>query len=348
MTSTERIPATDPGALLGQAMAFQPAKLVLTGLELGLFRLLAEGPATTEQVREKLGLHQRGTDHFLRALAELGVLERDGDTYRNSRATERFLVPGADGGNGGFLGGFLHVADQVMYPAWGRLAEALRTGEPQAATYSGTNMFDQLYGDENKRNDFVSMAEDASRPLIPALVEAFDWSAHKSVLELGGCRGNVLAQVVRAHPHLDGTVLDLPQLEPAFDEHMVTLGMTGRVRFHAADFFADPLPEADVVMIGHCMVDWTDEQRRTLIGRAFHAVRPGGAFLIWDPIIVEGQDSYLRNLIRSLNLQLMTPHGVNYRLEQCVEWLLGAGFAEVTHRPLGHDVTLVVARKGEA
>lgn len=342
MTAIE--PAVHPGALLGQAMAFQQAKLVLTALDLGLFELLADGPATEPAIRERLGLHPRGTEHFLLALAELGVLDHDGDEYRNSVATQRFLVPSAD--KDGYLGGFLRAADRVMYPAWGRLADALRTGAPQANTFTGeADMFDQLYGDDDKRGDFVSMAEDASRPLIPALVKAFDWSEHKTVLELGGCRGNVLAQVVAAHPHLDGTVNDLPQLRPAFDEHMASLGMTGKVRFHSADFFTDALPESDVLMIGHCMVDWTDEQRAALLANVFPAVRPGGAFLVWDPIIVDGEDSYLRNLVRSLNLQLMTPHGVNYRLGPFVEQLRATGFVEVTHQPIGNDVTLVVARK---
>ncbi len=334
-----------PGALLGQAMAFQSAKLVLTGLEIGLFTLLSNGPATESQIREGLSLHARGTTHFLLALVEVGALERSGDLFHNSAAVQRFLVPG----NGdGYMGGFLTAANRVMYPAWGKLSEALRTGEPQAATYTGeSDMFDQLYGNESKKSDFVSMAEDASRPLIPALASAFDWSAHTSVLELGGCRGNVLAHLVKAHPHLQGTVLDLPQLEPAFDDHMVTLGLSGRLRFHSADFFADELPASDVIAIGHCMVDWTDDQRAALIKNVFPSVRPGGAFLVWDPIIVDGADSYLRNLIRSLNLQLMTPHGVNYRLEPFVDVLLAAGFAEVTHKSIGNDVTLVVASKAQ-
>jgi SAM-dependent methyltransferase len=337
----------DPGALLGQAMAFQNAKLVLTGLEIGLFTLLSNGPATEARIREGLSLHARGTQHFLLALVELGVLERSGDLYHNSTAVQRFLVPGSDNGStDGYMGGFLTAANRVMYPAWGKLAEALRTGEPQAATYTGeSDMFDQLYGNEAKKSDFVSMAEDASRPLIPALAEAFDWAGVRTVLELGGCRGNVLAHIVKAHPHLEGTVLDLPQLEPAFTEHMANLGMTGKLSFHSADFFNDELPASDVLAIGHCMVDWTDDQRAALIKNVFPAVKPGGAFLVWDPIIVDGEDSYLRNLIRSLNLQLMTPHGVNYRLEPFEDMLRQAGFAEVTHTSIGNDVTLVVARK---
>jgi 8-O-methyltransferase len=335
----------NPAVLIERAMAFQTAKLVLTGLELGLFELLARKPLTEKEIRAALGLDARGAGHFLAALVELGMLTRDGDTYRDSAEAESFLVPSGPA----YLGGFLGMANDVMYPAWGRLGEALRTGAPQAATFSGADMFDELYEDATTRDAFIRMAENISRPLVPLLAEAFDWGAHRSVLELGGCRGDVLGNLVRTHPHLEATVLDLPRLAPAFHDHMDALGLTGKVRFHAADFFTDRLPAADVVMIGHCMIDWTDEQRVTLIDRVFPAVRPGGAFLVWDPMLVAGETGYLRNLIRSLNLQLMTPHGTNYRLDACVTWLRDAGFVDVRHRALGHqDVTLVSARKPAA
>lgn len=271
------------------------------------------------------------------------MLVREGSRYRNGAAAAQFLVRGEPA----FLGGFLHVADEVMYPAWGRLADALRTGAPQAATYSRPDMFGELYEDDAKRSAFVRMAEDASRPLIPALAKGFDWAARGAVLELGGCRGNVAAGLVAAHPHLEATVLDLPQLRPEFDAHMRALGTTRRVRFHAADFFTDDLPASEVVMIGHCLVDWTDDQRRALLARVLPAVRPGGAFLIWDPMIVPGDESALRNLVRSLNMQLMTPHGANYRLDDLTGWLREAGFGEVRHEALGQDVTLVTAVRPE-
>lgn len=338
--STDAVAA--PEDLLGRAMAFQHAKLVMTALEVGLFELLRVGPATEDQVRERLGLHLRGTAHFLGALVELGVLQRHGATYGNGPAVRASLLSDSPAQ----LGGFLRMADRVMYPAWGRLTDGLRTGRPQASTYSSEDMFGELYDSADNRDGLVRMAEDASRPLIPALVRSFDWSAVSSVLELGGCRGNVLAAIVDAHPHLRGTVLDLPQLEPAFDQHMAGLGMTGRVAFRAGDFFADRLPESDVLMIGHAFVDWDEEQRVALLRATFPAVAPGGSFLIWDPIIVPGRESYLRNLVRSLNMQLMTPHGAGYTFEQCEGWLRSAGYAAVEGRELGHDVTLVVARKG--
>ena len=217
------------GRVLGQAMAFQPAKLVLAGVEVGLFGTLAEGPLAEEQLRERLGLQPRGCDHFLAALAELGFLERTADgSWANTRISAQLLVPGDPASLSGFLG----LAGRVMYPAWDKLAEGLRTGAPQAATYTGEDMFGELYDSEEKKGGLVGMAEDASRPLIPVLTEVFDWASYGSVLELGGCRGNVLAGVVRAHPHLAARVFDLPQLKDDFDAHMASLGMTGKLGFH--------------------------------------------------------------------------------------------------------------------
>lgn len=329
------------GEVIEQAMAFQSAKLVLTALDVGLFALLAAGPATEREIRERLGLHHRATADFLHALAGLGLLAAEDDRFRLGPAACAALGRGGENDLGGFLG----MADRVMYPAWGRLADLLRTGRAQAATFRGADMFTELYSSPDERDSLVTMAEDASRPLIPALVRSFAWPEHRSVLELGGCRGNVLAGLVRAYPHLQATVFDLPALRPAFEKHMTALGTAGAVGFHAGDFFTDPLPEADVLMIGHSLVDWDDEQRSELIARTYPAVRPGGAFLVWDPMIVAQEHSYLRNLIRSLNFRLMTPRGGGYRVEDCEQWMRAAGYLDVSGRPLGHDVTLLVARR---
>lgn len=333
--------AGEVGAVVEQAMAFQPAKLVLAALDIGLFALLAAGPATEREIRERLGLHHRATADFLHALAGLGLLEPEDGRFRLGPAARAAL----GGGGENDLSGFLGMADRVMYPAWGRLADLLRTGRPQAGTFRGQDMFTELYNSPDERDSLVTMVEDASRPLIPALARSFAWPEYGSVLELGGCRGNVLAGLVRAHPHLRATVFDLPALRPAFDEHMTALGLAGTVGFHAGDFFTDPLPGADVLMIGHSLVDWDDEQRRELIARTYPAVRPGGAFLVWDPMIVPQEHSYLRNLIRSLNFRLMTPHGGGYRAEDCERWMRAAGYADVSGRALGQDVTLVVAHR---
>lgn len=325
---------------MAHAMAFQKSRLVLSGLDLGLYALLEEGPRTADDIRQRLGLAERGVGDFLTALVHLGIIEEESGLFRNSPGASMTLTE--DGAAG--MTSFLRMVSRVMFPAWGHLTEALRTGQPQASNFHSDDMFSDIYSSEDTKDDLVRMAEDASRPLVPAIADAFDWGAYGSVVELGGCRGNVLAGLVAIHDHLDACVFDLPQLEPSFDDHMPRLGTTGKVRFHAGDFFTTPIPRADVVMIGHSLVDWSDDQRRTIIRNAYDAVQPGGAFLVWDPMIA-GDDNDLDNTIRSLNFQLMTATGTNYRVEDCEQWMLDAGFELTSHVSLGHSVTLVTGRK---
>src|SRR5689334_11184915 len=118
-------------------MAFWPAKTLLSGLELGLFTRLGSGPMTGSELQRALGLHSRANPDFFDALLALGFLERDGDgpeaQYRNTPETAAFL----DKNNPSYMGGFLEMANARLYPFWGDLTEALRTGQPQNETKHG-------------------------------------------------------------------------------------------------------------------------------------------------------------------------------------------------------------------
>jgi len=324
-----------------QATAFQTAKLVLTSVEVGLFSALADGPATAAELCDRLELHPRGVGLFLDALTALGLLERDEGRYANVTAASAFLSSGGDS----YLGGFFVWADRVMYPAWGQLAELLRSGNPPMAARTGHEMFDSLWDDPVLTEMLTRMTESISRPLIPTLVDAFDWACYQSVVDLGGCRGDTLAEVVRAHPHLDAVVFDLPAVRPQFDEHMAELEPKVKVRFQGGDFFKDAIPQADLLTLNHALVDWDESQRRRLLDLTFPAVRPGGALLICDSVIVEGEPSYFRNLVRGINMQLMTPGGGGHRLTELTGWLHEAGYGKVEHRPLSTDMSLVIAHK---
>ncbi|HEX6871397.1 MAG TPA: methyltransferase, partial [Micromonosporaceae bacterium] len=172
----------------------------------------------------------------------------------------------------------------------------------------------------------------------------FPWRDYTSVVDVGGARGNLIASVARAHPHLTATVFDLPQVQPFFDEHMATLGLTGRIGFHPGSFFTDPLPNADVLVIGHVLHDWSPEQRQDLVRSAYRSVRDGGVLVVYDPMLDEDRPSAL-NLVISLDMLLTTAGGAEYRPSECRQWMVDAGFTDVTSSPLGFSDTMVVGRK---
>ncbi|GAA1858762.1 methyltransferase [Asanoa iriomotensis] len=332
-------PGDHPGRFLQLGTAFCGAKILLGALELGLFPLLRKAALTEPEIREQLGLHPRGTRDWLNALVGFGVLEYDGQRYHNAAGTSRYLIKGQPG----YVGGFLERADRMLYPAWGRFTDALRTGEPQSTDEEG-EPYDTMITDADQLREFLGMMDAMNGQLGPQLAETFDWSAYGSVVDVGGARGNLIAPVAKAFPHLDAGVFDLPHVEPFFHEHMATLGLDGRVHFTAGSFFTDPLPRADVIVIGHVLHDWSPEQREALVAKAYEAVNEGGVLLVYDPMLDEEQPNLI-NLVISLDMLLTTRGGAEYAPGEARSWFEKAGFTVVDQRPLGFSDTLIVGRK---
>jgi len=334
-------PATAPtdlstaDGLLRFGNLFCTAKVLLTAVEIDLFTVLHDGGATEAEIRERLGLDGRGLADFLRVLVTVGALtERDG-RYGNADGADAHLVSGRPA----YVGGFLMGAGMSLYPAYGRLAEALRTGAPQSG-----GKFSDLFDHPAALAQFVAMMDGLNDVLGPELAKAFDFSDHSTVLDIGGCRGNLVAHLLAAHPGMHGQVFDLPPMGPLFEARMAELGLSGRASFTGGDFFADDLPAADVMVCGHVLSDWNTDQRALLLGKAFAALAPGGTLLVYDRMLHPDRDD-VENLVASLNLLLVTEGGGEYSVGDISRQASAAGFGSVTHQPLSaHDTLLICAK----
>ena len=334
MTST--VPDVDtPAGIIRLGNAFCDAKALLTAVELDLFSTLHPAPASVEEIRNRLGLHGRGLFDFLQLLVALGLLEKISDRYRNAAGADQYLVRGKPT----YVGGFLQQANRNLYPAWGKLSDALRTGKPQAA-----GDFSDVVGNPERLGYFIGMMDALTQVLGPELVSAVDWNGRSSVLDVGGCRGNMASHIVKANPHLEGHVFDLPQMEPFFSEHMENLELTGSVHFHGGDFFRDPLPSADVVVLGHVLHDWDADQRRFLVKKAFDALNPGGVLLVYDRML-DDEPTHVENLVISLDMLLVTDGGAEYPVSEIRDHATSLGASSIRVQLLGDYDTLVECRK---
>jgi SAM-dependent methyltransferase len=325
-----------PAGILRLANSFCDAKAVLTAVELGLFTALDTGPATIEEIRGRLGLHGRGLSDWLDLLTDLTLLEKSDGRYRNGIGADRYLVCGRDS----YIGGFLERSNRNLYPAWGRLALALRTGKQQSGSDFATVLTNRAV-----LGQFISSMDALIRVLGPQLIDAYDgWPGYRSVLDVGGCRGNLVAQIVRKFPHLRGAVFDLPEMAPFFDELVTEQGLADRLTFQGGDFFAGPLPSADIVILGHVLHDWDQEQRQELVAGAYHSVSPGGVLLVYDRML-DRDSSRVENLVISLDMLLVTEGGSEYTVAELRGHAQRAGFGPVEDRPLSDYDTLVICRK---
>jgi hypothetical protein len=291
-----------------------------------LFTELAKHPEDLATLTGRLGLHSRSSRDFLDALVALGFLERHDGVYSNTPSTDLFL----DKRKPSYIGGILEMANQRLFITWSKLTAALRTGQPQAeAGPSGENTFAHLYADPARLKGFLSAMTGISHGANMAIAAKFPWTNYKTVVDAGAAQGDLLAQVALKNPHLSGIGFDLAEVGPIFEEYIEANGLSSRVRFHGGSFFTDPIPEADVIMMGHILHDWNLEEKRMLIGKAYAALPAGGAFIAYDSLIDDDRSKNAFGLLASLNMLVETPGGFDYTGADCVGWMKDAGFREV-------------------
>ncbi|WP_162834049.1 methyltransferase [Amycolatopsis circi] len=341
MTTTADKRALSARPLIELGTSFWAAKTLLTAVEIGLFTELGSGEATAEQLRRKLDLHPRSAEDFLDALVALNMLERDGGRYRNTPETAYFL----DENRETYLGGWMRQASKHLFRAWGGLTESLRTGKPYIG-WDTQDYFERLYEDMDERRSFIAAMDAWTTNIGSELAAGLDWSGYRTFVDVGGARGNMSAALVKTQQHLSGTVFDRPELAELFEEHMRLKGTGDRVGFVVGDFFAEPLPSADVLVFGHILHDWDDKQRAELVRRAYEAVNPGGMVVIYDRMIDDDRRSNAVGLLGCLNLLVVTPGGSEYTVADCRRYAAEAGFASTSTLPLFDGLeTAVVARK---
>ena len=337
--SPQREPS--PERLLQLGMGFWASKTLLSAVELGVFSCLATGPRDAADLTEALGLHPRSALDFLDALVALNVLEREDGKYRNTPDAQLFL----DAAKPSYVGGLLEMANARLYPFWGSLTEALRTGLPQNEAKGGGNPFDAMYRDERILRGFLGAMSGVSLGAAKAIAQQFPWQNYSTFIDIGAAQGALPVQVALAHPHLRGGGFDLPVVGPVFEEYIASHGLQERLHFYPGDFFKDSCPAADVLVMGHILHDWDLGQKLALLAKCYASLPPGGCLIVYDAIIDDDRRRNAFGLLMSLNMLIETPGGFDYTGAQCREWMQEVGFTQVRVEPLTGSDSMVIGTK---
>jgi hypothetical protein len=331
-----------PDKILSLGMGFWGSKTLLSAVELGVFAALAEGPADLDALTQRLGLHPRSARDFFDALVALGALTRDeAGRYANSAEAALFLTPGKPS----YVGGLLEMANARLYAHWGKLTEALKTGRRQGENKEEDDFFGVLYSDPARLRSFLSGMSGVSAGPAEAIAQKFPWADYKSFVDVGAAQGRVPVTLAATHPHLAGAGFDLPPVRPIFEEFVAQAGLAARVRFLPGDFFKDPLPTADVIVMGHILHDWDLDQKRLLLAKAYAALPAGGAVIAYDAMIDDARRENAFGLLMSLNMLIETTGGFDYTGADCCGWLREAGFKDMRVEPLVGGESMAIGFK---
>jgi len=253
-----------------------------TFAELGLADLLHQGPRTVEQLAGETGTDAQALKRFLRCAATLGLVRSERSENGAYALTPFGALLRSDHPFSHRAAARLNGAP-YRYQPWGHLIDVLRTGSGAgiSPTYESGSL-DYLADKPELREVFHRAMTDLSAAENEPVARAYDFTGTAHVVDIGGGEGTFLRAVLKANPHLQGTLFDL---EPAPGDDL-----GGRMHRRAGDFFVDVPPEGDVYMMKNVVHNWPEDKALRLLRNVRAAMTPEKRLLVIEHLIPEGDD----------------------------------------------------------
>jgi len=297
---------------------FQEAKILLAGVELGVFDRLEEGPASSEELAEDLGVSVRGIEILADALVCKEYLEKRGNEYSNSEGASRFLGRGAGESQAFILG-----HRNQMYRSWGKLEEVVRKGRKTQEKDKAT-----LADPEANRNFILGMAE-VSRERLGPILDRLPLEGAEVFVDLGGGPAPYACEVVRRHGGMEALLVDLPMTVEVARGFIAEQGLEDRIRARVCDFYGEEaldLPvQADVMLISQVLHAEGPDQNAALLRKVVPHVRPGGCVAIVENLVDETRTAPTWGAMFAVNMLTGTQRGRTYTAAEVSGWLTDAG-----------------------
>lgn len=330
--------------LLDIITGYCAAQAFLAACKLGLFEELSQGPISANDLAKRVKIHPVGCRRLLVALAKLELVERQGELYRNSELGQ--FCSSKSAVNLAALSGF----GEPFYHMFEFLPDALREYSPrwqQALGTSKEDVFGALYEDPARLRQFAQFMNAMSIPQGQEIAESFDFTPHKCIMDVAGGPGGQAVQVGLRHAHLRGIITDMAPVCEIANDYIQRSGLSGRFTAIPADLFEGPYPKgADVILLGHILHDWSDDNCRKILRNCCGALPARGVLLISESVLEPNYSASTFALMKDLTMMVACESEARERTEVEYRSLLsqtGFEIAKIVHMDAPRD--LIVARK---
>jgi hypothetical protein len=339
MTGQELPP---PFALYRMITGFYISRAIHVVARLDIAEFLRDGPLDAEELARRSKVHARSLRRVLRLLVTAGVFaEEDDGRFALTPIGEhlRADVPGSMRAAALLFGGITHRA-------WGDLLYSVETGEPAFRHVFGQEPFAYLAEHEEEAANFDAAMAAFTSQIARVVAKAYEFSALRHVIDVGGGNGALLAGILGAHPRLGGTVFDLPQVVERAASHLRALGLLGRAQVVGGDFFREVPGGGDAYLLKHVIHDWDDERAVAILRSCRKAMAPTARVLIIEGLYPERMDqSDASKGAASNDVNMLVCTGGRQRTEQEFRDLYGkAGFVQA--RRISTDLPFVTIIEG--
>ncbi len=250
---------------------------------------LAAGPKTAEQLAAASKSHAPTLSRLLRMLAGAGVFrERDDGRFENTPLSET-LRSDAPGSMRGFA---VMMVDGYNLHAWAGLTECVKTGNSAFERVFGMRAFEWFAKNPVQAKEFGESMTSISAMEVPAIAAAYDFSAFRKIVDVGGGHGSLMAAILAKTPGLRGVLYDRPEVveNARKDVGARSSGISDRIELVAGSFFDSVPAGADACIMKYILHDWEDELCMKILANCRKSLGANGKVLVVDNVIPPGND----------------------------------------------------------
>jgi cyclopropane fatty-acyl-phospholipid synthase-like methyltransferase len=330
------VPVPRPDTVNKLRAAADAAFAMLAGMQLDVFTPLKAGPMTAEQIANAIGVAPTRLRLLLYSLVVAGLLTEQDGRFSNTPEANQFLVKG----DPSYIGN-RHALIAKRWTDNLETAKSIRTGIPQAK-------LDFSNAPQTELETFLRNINANTLPAARTLLEKYDLSSVKTLVDVGSGGGGVAITITKAYPHIKATAIDLPQVAPIAQKIVEEEGVSERVNVVAADVLSGPLAGSyDVAVMKGLLHVLSPQDARLALKHIGAAVNPGSTIYIIGQILDDSRLSPLEAVGFNLAFINVFDAGESYTEKEYRDWLSEAGFVDVerTNFLLADGSGLLTARK---
>jgi len=311
---------------------------VYAAAKLGIADHLAAGPKSAAELAGATRTHAPALHRLMRTLAGLGILtERHEQRFALTPLGEA-LKTGAPGSARATLIAF---CGEAFWHSWEEIVYSFETGKTGFEKAHGMPLFEYLAQHPEEASYFSEAMVGFHGAEPPAVATAYDFSGVKTVVDVGGATGNMLAAILSSHLEPRGVLFDRPHVVCDAPSLLKARGVEERVTIEAGDFFETVPAGGDAYLLSHIIHDWNEDQCLTILGHCRKVIKPDGRLLIVETVLPTG-DTPHQGKVQDM-VMLVIPGGQE-RTEAEYGSLLGkAGFRLSRVVPTASVVSVVEA-----
>ncbi|MBA3661443.1 MAG: hypothetical protein H0W64_06935 [Gammaproteobacteria bacterium] len=313
---------------------FVESQILFVCDELKLFDdLITEGPATLEQLSQRMGLPLSSLERLLIGAHCIKLLEKEGPYYNVNAIWIPFLSRSSDH----YCGGKFTHYFKTSYKIFDFLLPAVKTNQPQwekigkeAITQSNLDAvyIDHIYENEQSTTDFLSTMWASGYNDSVDLCHQFTFKGCKKLVDLGGANGSFAIAALHKNPDLTAVIMDYPHVRNAAEKKLTEHHCQSRGTFYPGNIFTDSLPLGDVYSIGYLLSDWPESRCVSLLQKVYDHLPPNGIIVILEKFFEDDKSGPYLTAMLNITM-LLEMHGTHRSATEYGIWLQNIGFQHI-------------------